>query len=194
MRFSRVCRMAVALAAPVLASAGPAMAQNRAVSLKPLTAPKAENLPAALPGAQSVPGAAERSAPQGAMAPNEALFDAVNRGDIGSAREALNRGADVEARNILGLTSIELSVDLGRNDITFLLLSMRATRASTAPAPAPAGAAKPAAPAKVAAASPAPPPVPVRPAAPAPVRQAYGNDPGVPNPQAGFLGFATRPN
>ena len=123
------------------------------------------------------------------------MFDAVNRGDIASAREALNRGADVEARNMLGLTSIELSVDLGRNDITFLLLSMRTSRASGAPAPG-GGAKAPAVP-KGAVARPAPmpaPSAPVRTAAPAPVRQAYGNDPGVPNPQAGFLGFATRPN
>ncbi|MCX7380266.1 MAG: ankyrin repeat domain-containing protein [Alphaproteobacteria bacterium] len=183
--------MAVLLAATVLASYGSATAQNRAVSVKPLGPSKADALPAALPGARSVPGAAERTVPQGAMAPNEALFDAVNRGDIGSAREALNRGANVEARNMLGLTSIELSVDLGRNDITFLLLSTRGSRAATVPAPG--GTAKPASPTKVAAAIQAPAPA-ARPATPAPVRQAYGNDPGVPNPQAGFLGFAIRPN
>ena len=59
------------------------------------------------------------------MAPTAALFDAINRGDIIAARDALNRGADLNAQNVLGMTPIDLSVDLGRNDITFLLLSMR---------------------------------------------------------------------
>ena len=60
------------------------------------------------------------------MEPNEALFDAINRGDIGAARDAISRGADLQGHNILGMTPLELSVDLGRNDISFLLLSMRA--------------------------------------------------------------------
>jgi hypothetical protein len=59
------------------------------------------------------------------MDPTAALFDAINRGDTGAARDALSRGADTNAHNVLGLTPIDLSVDLGRNDISFLLLSMR---------------------------------------------------------------------
>ena len=59
------------------------------------------------------------------MEPTDALFDAINRGDIGSARDAISRGADLHGQNILGMTPMELSVDLGRNDISFLLLSMR---------------------------------------------------------------------
>jgi hypothetical protein len=59
------------------------------------------------------------------MPPTDALFDAINRGDILAARDALNRGADLNGVNILGMTPMELSVDLGRNDISFLLLSMR---------------------------------------------------------------------
>ena len=59
------------------------------------------------------------------MSPTDALFDAINRGDIANARDAVNRGANIDAHNVLGLTPLELSVDLGRNDISFLLLSMR---------------------------------------------------------------------
>jgi hypothetical protein len=59
------------------------------------------------------------------MSPTEALFDAINRGDKAGAQEAVNRGASLDAVNVLGLTPLDLSVDLGRNDITFLLLSLR---------------------------------------------------------------------
>ncbi len=41
------------------------------------------------------------------------------------ARDAISRGADLNGHNILGMIPMELSVDLGRNDISFLLLSMR---------------------------------------------------------------------
>ena len=60
------------------------------------------------------------------MQPTDALFDAINRGDIATARDAISRGADLQGQNILGMTPLELSIDLGRNDISFLLLSMRA--------------------------------------------------------------------
>jgi len=59
------------------------------------------------------------------MSPNDALFDAINRGDVAAARDAMSRGAELDARNVLGMTPMELSVDLGRNDISFLLLSYR---------------------------------------------------------------------
>jgi hypothetical protein len=62
------------------------------------------------------------------MEPTDALFDAINRGDIGTARDAISRGADLHGHNVLGMTPLELSVDLGRNDISFMLLSMRARR------------------------------------------------------------------
>ncbi len=142
--------------------------------------------PSALPGArftQQSPAAAERAPAD--MAPNEALFDAVNRGDIAAARDALGRGADVDTRNILGLTALETAIDLGRNDLTFLLLSMRG--ASSGSAAPPAAATRP--PPRQAAAQPAPARVAVapQPAPPRP-RPAY-NDPGTPVPQAGFLGF-----
>jgi hypothetical protein len=81
------------------------------------------------------------------MEPTEALFDAINRGDIATARDAISRGADLHGHNVLGMTPLELSVDLGRNDISFMLLSMRAaddgrpaqasaTPATTKPPPA----------------------------------------------------------
>ena len=86
----------------------------------------AEPPPAAVPGARARPDSvvpADRTTAD--LPPTEALFDAINRGDIASARDALSRGADLDATNLLGLTPTELSVDLARNDITFLLLSLR---------------------------------------------------------------------
>ena len=61
----------------------------------------------------------------GDMPPTEALFDAINRGDLAAAKDAINRGADINGRNVLGLTPLDLSVDLGRNNISFVLLSLR---------------------------------------------------------------------
>jgi hypothetical protein len=84
--------------------------------------------PPSIPGAAPNPDAvipADKSAAE--MLPNEALFDAITRGDIASARDALNRGAQLDAHNVLGQTPTEASIDLNRNDITFLLLSMRGT-------------------------------------------------------------------
>jgi ankyrin repeat protein len=152
--------------------------------------------PPALPGATS---SADSVAPAtripSDMSPNDALFDAINRGDIAAARDALSRGADLNAQNLLGMTPMELSVDLGRNDISFLLLSYRgmdgspsagqaqaATQAAT-PAPAPRkAAAKSRARASV---------MPVKEVAPAPPQapRLFANDGGAPVPGAGFLGF-----
>ena len=87
---------------------------------------KVESTPAGVPGARAEPdlvAPADRIPTD--MPPNEALFDAINRGDTVSAREAIGRGADIHARNVLGLTPLEQSVDLGRSDISFLLLSLR---------------------------------------------------------------------
>jgi hypothetical protein len=59
--------------------------------------------PAALPGAQSNP---DEVAPRASidLPPNQALFDAINRGDITVARDAIGRGADLDAHNVLGMT------------------------------------------------------------------------------------------
>jgi hypothetical protein len=126
------------------------------------------------------------------MEPTDALFDAINRGDVAGARDALNRGADMNGVNILGMTPMELSVDLGRNDISFLLLSMRGedggrpSRTSgqdvAPPASRPVLAAKHAAPvAKT-------PLIEKHQAKP----KLFANDGGTPLPSAGFLGFGSR--
>jgi hypothetical protein len=101
---------------------GPATKQN----LRSLNQPqKAEPVPPSLPGTKGPSEAAAPTTSPADMTPTEALFDAINRGDIASARDAINRGADLHGLNVLGLTPLEQSVDLGRNDISFLLLSMR---------------------------------------------------------------------
>jgi hypothetical protein len=151
--------------------------------------PSRLSAPPALPGARTIetePAPVDR--PPSDMHPNEALFDAINRGDIASARDALGRGADLRATNVLGLTPTELSIDLGRNDITFLLLSLRNSSGNGGSPPVAAG--KPV-PVRTAAKPPARPArtvVAVRPAMPPAPRQ-YADVPGTPVPQAGFLGF-----
>ena len=141
--------------------------------------------PAAIPGARTNGGPAPLTRAPSEMGPNEALFDAVNRGDIAAARDATARGADVNARNILGLTALELAVDIGQNDIAFLLLSLRDAEPSPRPNTRPGG--RPPATAQT-------PPAARRPATPArtvsaaPQRPAQ-SDGGAPVPNAGFLGF-----
>lgn len=171
---------------------------NRAAAQKQQPGPLAP--PEAIPGAAARAPAAPATKPVGDLQPNDALFDAINRGDIASARDALNRGADLDATNVLGMTPMELSVDLSRNDITFLLLSMRgedSDRGSRAlgrdnqPSGKTVLSGKPAGPHK---------PVPTRtaattaPAAARPVAtpRRFANDGGTPLPSAGFLGFGSR--
>jgi len=191
-----------------LCVAGPAFAQSNmetnltkgpSVQGQPnLPAPKQPIAPG-LPGAsgnQDRGGAAAKGASD--LPPTDALFDAIARGDIASARDAIKRGADFNARNVLGLTPIDESIDLSRNDITFLLLSLRGSQPEPVAAPTGKRPAKPAA--QEAAKTPAPPAP--RPAAPAPrpvapasnsVAQVQqpprSSDPGTPSPQNGFLGF-----
>jgi len=144
--------------------------------------------PAALPGARSKTSPAPLVKPPSEMGPTEALFDAVNRGDAGAARDATSRGADLNARNILGLTALELAVDLGQNDIAFLLLSLRdaapaprpGSRQATPTASPPSGATRRPAPARTAV------------VAPAANQRQYQSDGGAPVPNAGFLGFGGR--
>jgi ankyrin repeat protein len=124
------------------------------------------------------------------MSPNDTLFDAVNRGDLTAARDAIARGADFNARNELGQTPLDESIDLGRNNITFLLLSMRPSPGDSI---APAAPGKPGTPRQTAAAPAAARPsvqsVSVPPAAPKPAAAPVASNPGTPNPQRGFLGF-----
>jgi hypothetical protein len=175
----------------------PSAMMGRALQRAPDMSKPDANPPPALPGAASHADAVAPSTKNPTdMSPNDALFDAINRGDIAGARDALSRGAELEARNVLGMTPMELSVDLGRNDISFLLLSYRGAGGSGSAPPVaqaatpgkPAGAAKaagkPAAHERV---------VPVKavvPAAPATPRL-FANDGGTPVPTAGFLGFGT---
>jgi ankyrin repeat protein len=126
------------------------------------------------------------------------MFDAINRGDIATVKDALSRGAQTDARNVLGMTPLELSVDLGRNDISFLLLSLRgdspppqrnagqqmsqkatAAELKAAQATRQRGARVVPAPAPVAAKAVSTP-------------KLFANDGGSPVPNAGFLGFDAR--
>jgi len=79
--------------------------------------------PTGLPGAQPKAAPAPPTQPPTMMSPTDALFDAINRGDLSAAQDAVSRGADLNGQNVLGMTPVQLSIDLGRNDITFLLLS-----------------------------------------------------------------------
>lgn len=156
--------------------------QPKSAAEKPKVAP-----PPALPGAASNQDqAAPPTRLPNDMEPTEALFDAINRGDIGAARDAISRGADLAGHNVLGMTPMELSVDLGRRDIIFLLLSMRGGDTAPNRAPPPQAATQVARqqvkPARTARA-----PV-TRPAAP-PSARLFANDGGTPIPDAGFLGF-----
>ena len=87
--------------------------------------PSAPALPPVLPGTKGASVAAAPTQMPSDMSPTEGLFDAINRGDLPAARDAVNRGANLNGRNVLGLSPLDLSVDLGRNDISFMLLSMR---------------------------------------------------------------------
>jgi hypothetical protein len=144
---------------------------------------KPQEPPPAIPGAQPDSDAAVAPADKLAaeMSPNDALFDAISRGDLAAAKDALNRGAQLDAHNVLGQTPIDSSIDLDRNDITFLLLSMRP-------------AVSPVQPAAVAAAAP---PERGKGRKKAAVVEASAHDKGVqlspnrgqPNPAVGFIGF-----
>ena len=212
----RTNRLAGILAIPVLLWAGgisgPALAQSAITGgvLGPGSATSGggggqqssrpqPRRPAALPGTRTErvePAPLDRIPTD--MAPNEALFDGINRGDMASVKDAVSRGADLNAHNILGLTPIDLSVDLGRSDITFLLLSLRGAEGGAAPpasSRAKPGSAKadPQALAKTdaKAAKAAKGAREVSPATPASPKL-FANDGGAPVPNAGFLGFGAR--
>jgi hypothetical protein len=84
----------------------------------------------AQPSAPGLPGArAGKVIPRGAinadlLSPNDELFDAIDRGDTSAARDAIARGAELQATNAVGQTPIDESVALGRNEITFLLVTL----------------------------------------------------------------------
>jgi hypothetical protein len=186
--------------AAALFAAGPSLAWAQAFNAiggkgPAAVAPKV-TAPPALPGAaENASRAAPSMRPANDLEPTDALFDAINRGDIGAARDAISRGADLHGTNVLGMTPMELSVDLGRNDISFLLLSMRgADDGRKQPAPATAANAKQGS-AKAARQAAKTPTAPRKAAAPAnaqPAQQTarlFSGDGGTPIPNAGFLGF-----
>jgi hypothetical protein len=188
--------LTLAALAAVLLPGLPAKAQ---MGRGPMT-PNAPSGGAAAPP-PALPGLASRNAapaiPPDAnfnnLGPTEALFDSINRGDLASAQDAVGRGADLNGRNVLGLTPLESAVDQGRNAIAFFLLSARGPGASSAPPPPPLpGAAGPATAGRA-----APPPRPARaPLSTPPAVAPRGTatplpraDGGAARPDVGFLGF-----
>lgn len=171
-----------------------ALAQVTAPRSVPPPRPEAarEPLPDAVPGTRQLPGAAERT--QQSLGPNEALFDAINRGDLRDARDAVARGADLNARNVLGLTPLELSVDLGRNNISFMLLSMREAYGGSRPSRRDEARGTARAPARTTTRARQARPVPAAQAAAPTLPRLWAGDGGAARPEIGFLGFdAGRP-
>jgi len=172
----------------LLALPGPAHAQFAA---PPPRAPAASRPPPpALPGLAARPAPEPIPAnPNANLSPTAALFDAINRGDLAAARDAVARGASLEERNVLGLTAIESAVDQGRNDILFYLLSARAALRAQQPADSGLTAAQRAARDRAAEREAArAQPSRVGPA-PSLRPRLFANDGGAPRPEIGFLGF-----
>jgi hypothetical protein len=95
---------------------------------------------AAKPPPPGLPGLQYRRAPEvipadpnAQLSPTEALFDAINRGDLVTAKDSVTRGADLDATNVLGLRPEEAAVDQNRNDILFYLLSVRGLYRNSGP-------------------------------------------------------------
>ena len=194
----RLCLVAFGAFGLLAGEISPAQAQFAAPPGQPGARP---------PRPPALPGLAARGSPQpipadenANLSPTPALFDAITRGDLAAARDAVNRGADLEGRNALGLTPAEWAVDQGRNDILFFLLSARGMAGSPAPQGNPrAAAAQRAAQERAAQAEaarlarqlasqgPRSPMVSLKP-------RLFANDGGAPHLEAGFLGFdAGRP-
>ena len=159
----------------------------RSTTLQPQSLPP-ENLPPALPGmgaGQALNAGPSLVKPQTGD-PTAQLFNAINSNDYNSAQDAISRGADIDAQNALGETPLDLSVSLNRNSITFMLLSNRTADGSDSGATVsgtPSGSVAPST-TKTAA-------VPIK-LIEAPNQPTVpGNNPGVPNPAAGFLGFGS---
>jgi hypothetical protein len=137
--------------------------------------------PAGVPGAVTTPLATGPSLQKDIGDPTTALFNAINKNDYGAAQGAVSRGANLNAQNPLGETPLDLSVALNRSAITFMLLAARneAGDSPSAPqAPSPHAARVPTVTISDHTRAPRPQPVPV-----------MSNDPGTPDPAAGFLGF-----
>ncbi len=149
-------------------------------------------LPPAVPGAGDQGLQTSQSvAKQQSGDPTAELFTAINGNDYNSAQDAISRGADLNAQNALGETPIDLSVALNRNSITFMLLSARNEdgddSGATSPAPATVAQTPLTAPAPKYYSTHTTATQSYRPSSAIPV-----NDPGTPNPSAGFLGFGPK--
>jgi hypothetical protein len=159
--------------APALAQfSGPPPDQGRAAAPRP---------PPALPGiaARRAPEPIPAD-PNANLSPTAALFDAINRGDLPAARDAVNRGASLEERNVLGLTPIDAAVEQAPPEAS-LSPAQRAARDRAAAAEA-ARSARAAAVSLGAGSGPRGP-------APATRPRLFANDGGTPRPEMGFLGF-----
>lgn len=198
-------RYATAIGAALLGWAA-LPAPDAAAQMLRNSAPRGDQTPAARPPPAALPGLQGRRAPEPipgdptqSLAPNAALFDSINRGDLPAAREAVARGADTDARNVLGLTPVDAAVDQGRTEIMFYLLSVRGGSRGAAPPPAEAEQRPAASQRSRRAARRVEDAEPARPTpaqAPMPVRSArlWAGDGGAPVPAVGFLGFdAGRP-
>jgi hypothetical protein len=188
-----------------LSGPAPALAQMAAP-------PRAQTAPGPRPPPPALPGLATRRAPEPIpgdptqnLAPNAALFDAITRGDLAAVRDAVARGANLEARNVLGLTPVDAAVDQGRHEIAFYLLSARGASGGgrsdplpdSLPSAPPSASAQPAPPAAPRAPMNVPPAVAAgmaQEAAASRSARLWAGDGGAPVPERGFLGFdAGRP-
>lgn len=143
-------------------------------------------LPPALPGAgEEAPSTAPSVAAQQSGDPTAELFTAINSNNYTSAQDAISRGADLNAQNALGETPIDLSVSLNRNSITFMLLAARNDSGDGSDDSGPMPAAPAAGYASKGSGKSAAVPIKLI-ETPSP---AASNNPGTPNPSAGFLGF-----
>lgn len=86
--------------------------------------PAAQPSVAGLPGARVTAPVKQGTIDSSLMSPTAELFDAIDRGDVTAARDALARGADLNARDAVGQTPVDVSIQLGRNAITFLLVTL----------------------------------------------------------------------
>lgn len=194
-----------ALLAGIVLPASDALAQFARGPGRPARDAAAPNRPPppALPGLQNRTAPEPIPAdPNQVLSPNASLFDAINRGDLPAAKDAMARGADLDSRNVLGLTPVDAAVDQGRTEIMFYLLSVRGgTRVAGRPPEAEGAAAGKAVKARAARGGNGPRPaaeaidrsVPVvRPTARNP--RLWAGDGGAAKPEIGFLGFdAGRP-
>lgn len=167
-------------------------AQERAKRAEAEKAAAAKAPPPAIPGAVSSGEAAPPTKNAAEMSPNDALFDAINRGDSAGARDAISRGAQLDSRNVLGQTPTDAAIEANRNDITFMLLSLRGAVSGGRPHVMRASERMPAKPSTALTAHDKRHPK-IRPAAAhassAVAREQMAANPGTPNPAVGFNGF-----